>query len=116
MKFACGANYILEGSKIITCGETKEWSSTAPSCLAPCLDPGEPGNGIRIRNDFKHGKSIKLYVMTTLNVLGKKPSNVWMENGVTRYHSVKKSRAEIQEHQNMEGKQMSSKTLLSEEQ
>ena len=27
--------------------------------------------------------------MTTLNVLGKKPSNVWMENGVTRYHSVK---------------------------
>ena len=33
VEFACEANYILEGSKIITCGETKEWSSTAPSCL-----------------------------------------------------------------------------------
>ena len=32
VEFACEANYILEGSKIITCGETKEWSSTAPSC------------------------------------------------------------------------------------
>ena len=27
--------------------------------------------------------------MTTLNVLGKKPSYVWMESGVTRYHSAK---------------------------
>ena len=33
VKFACEANYTLEGSKIITCGETKEWSSSAPSCL-----------------------------------------------------------------------------------
>ena len=33
VEFACETNYILEGSKIIICGETKEWSSTAPSCL-----------------------------------------------------------------------------------
>ena len=26
---------------------------------APCLDPGEPGNGIRIGDDFTHGKFIK---------------------------------------------------------
>ncbi|CAH3037439.1 unnamed protein product, partial [Pocillopora meandrina] len=33
VEFACEVNYTLEGSKIITCGETKEWSSSAPSCL-----------------------------------------------------------------------------------
>ena len=27
--------------------------------------------------------------MTTLNLLGKKPSNVWMESGITRYPSAK---------------------------
>ncbi|XP_066022207.1 protein lev-9 isoform X2 [Pocillopora verrucosa] len=59
VEFACEANYTLEGSKIIACGETKEWSSSAPSCLAPCLDPGEPGNGTRIGDDFTHGKFIK---------------------------------------------------------
>ncbi|CAH3037419.1 unnamed protein product [Pocillopora meandrina] len=72
VEFACEANYILTGSKIITCGETKEWSSTAPSCLAPCSDPGEPGNGTRIGDDFKHGKFIKFTCDDDFEPVGKK--------------------------------------------
>ncbi|PFX33868.1 CUB and sushi domain-containing protein 1 [Stylophora pistillata] len=58
VKFACDANYSLEGSGKITCEETKEWSSFVPRCRASCSDPGEPVNGDKRGDDFKHGKTI----------------------------------------------------------
>ena len=39
---------------------------------APCLDPGEPGNGIRIGNDSKHGKSIEFICDDDFERVGKK--------------------------------------------
>lgn len=45
---------------------------TDQNLSAPCLDPGEPGNGIRIGNDFKLGKSIKFICDDDFERVGKK--------------------------------------------
>ncbi|KAL9963292.1 hypothetical protein ACROYT_G032477 [Oculina patagonica] len=58
VEFTCKDNYTLSNRSRIYCLATKHWSSPIPRCWAPCPDPGVPGNGSRIGDDFKHGKSV----------------------------------------------------------
>ncbi|XP_068726408.1 protein lev-9-like [Montipora capricornis] len=59
VEFECNDNYTFAGSRLITCGESKDWSAPLPRCFAPCPDPGVPKNGSRIGNNFLSEHSVK---------------------------------------------------------
>ncbi|CAH3170926.1 unnamed protein product [Porites evermanni] len=59
LEFACNDNYTLEGYRQIKCKETKHWSEDVPSCRAPCLYPGIPGNGSMSGDDFRHDGTVR---------------------------------------------------------
>ncbi|XP_078348139.1 protein lev-9-like isoform X2 [Oculina patagonica] len=71
VEFICNDNYTLSGRSKIYCEETKDWSSPNPRCWAPCSDPGMPGNGRRIDDDFRHGKSVSFKCKADYELKGK---------------------------------------------
>ncbi|XP_078348007.1 uncharacterized protein LOC144633094 [Oculina patagonica] len=56
--FTCDRNYTLKGISTMYCQENKQWTASVPQCLAPCVDPGQPHQGNRIGNDFRHDKTV----------------------------------------------------------
>ncbi|KAL9971681.1 hypothetical protein ACROYT_G017879 [Oculina patagonica] len=56
--FKCKVDYELKGKATISCNNGI-CSDDIPQCTAPCPDPGTPDNGIRMGDDFKHGKYVK---------------------------------------------------------
>ncbi|XP_015754992.1 PREDICTED: sushi, von Willebrand factor type A, EGF and pentraxin domain-containing protein 1-like isoform X2 [Acropora digitifera] len=55
--YRCNKHYALIGSATQECNNG-QWTSTRPSCKAPCRDPGVPRQGNRIGDDFRHGSKV----------------------------------------------------------
>ncbi|XP_078348103.1 sushi, von Willebrand factor type A, EGF and pentraxin domain-containing protein 1-like isoform X1 [Oculina patagonica] len=56
--FTCDRDYTLKGTSTMYCQENKQWTASVPQCLAPCPDPGQPHQGNRIGDDFRHDKTV----------------------------------------------------------
>ncbi|XP_073237757.1 sushi, von Willebrand factor type A, EGF and pentraxin domain-containing protein 1-like [Porites lutea] len=59
VKFACEKNYTLVGTDVIYCQANRSWSSSVPRCLANCRSPGDLHHGLKIGNNYTHGKTVR---------------------------------------------------------
>lgn len=57
--YRCFSRHVMKGPAHIVCQHNKMWSASAPKCLAPCSNPGNPSFGNRIGNNFEHGKTVR---------------------------------------------------------
>ncbi|XP_068692877.1 complement receptor type 1-like [Montipora foliosa] len=67
--FQCNLKYSLVGNERIRC-QDGVWSGQLPQCKAPCVDPGVPSNGRRLRSDFGHEKTVTFLCNPKYSLLG----------------------------------------------
>ncbi|XP_073244349.1 sushi, von Willebrand factor type A, EGF and pentraxin domain-containing protein 1-like isoform X2 [Porites lutea] len=56
--YDCFRSYTLVGSNAQECNNGR-WNNDRPSCKASCQKPGGVRHGVKIGNDFAHGKSVR---------------------------------------------------------
>ncbi|XP_073243400.1 CUB and sushi domain-containing protein 1-like [Porites lutea] len=59
VKFVCDENYTVVGADVMFCQANKSWSSSVPRCVADCRSPGDINHGLKIGNNYKHGKTVQ---------------------------------------------------------
>ncbi|CAH3145902.1 unnamed protein product, partial [Porites lobata] len=59
VKFVCDKNYTVVGTDVIYCQANRSWSSSVPRCVANCRSPGDINHGLKIGDNYKHGKTVR---------------------------------------------------------